>query len=156
MYKVIIDGEEFLVSQEDIQNLDSSPTPSGFHILTDKVSYQATIPKVGKNPKTGTVHINSKRFQFEIKDQYDQLVDSMGLNVVNTVKLKNIIAPMPGLILDIMVSVGDEVNEGDSILILEAMKMENVIKADGSGIVTSISNKIGETVEKGQLIIEIE
>ena len=156
MFKVIIDGEEISVSQEDVQNLDSSSTPDGYHILVKGVSYKASNPKVGRNPKTGTVHIGNKRFQFTIKDQYDQLVDSMGLNVINTAKLKNIIAPMPGLILDIMVAVGDEVNEGDSMLILEAMKMENVIKAEGSGIVTSVSNAVGETVEKGQLIIEIE
>lgn len=156
MYKVIIDGEEISVSQEDLQNLDSSLTPNGYHILVDGASYRASKPKVGRNSKTGTVHIDNKRFQFAIKDQYDQLVDSMGLNIVTTVKLKNIIAPMPGLILDIMVSEGDVVNEGDSILILEAMKMENVIKAEGSGVVISISNTVGETVEKGQLIIEIE
>ena len=50
---------------------------------------------------------------------------------------------------------GDEVHEGNSLLILEAMKMENVIKAEGAGTIGKIHKEIGNSVEKGQLIIEI-
>jgi len=80
----------------------------------------------------------------------------LGLDTIASNKVTDIIAPMPGLILDIMVKAGDEVEEGQSILILEAMKMENVIKAEGAGTVKSINKDVGATVEKGTIIVEME
>jgi len=84
------------------------------------------------------------------------MVDEMGLSVVEDATAGDVLAPMPGLILDIMVSVGDSVTAGDSLLILEAMKMENVIKAEADGVVKSVALAKGDTVEKNQLIIEME
>jgi biotin carboxyl carrier protein len=63
---------------------------------------------------------------------------------------------MPGLILEIHVQTGQEVNEDDPLLILEAMKMENVITSPRDGIIKSITVKKGETVDKNQLLIEFE
>ncbi len=156
MYKVIIDGEEIMVTQKDIDTMDNHATPVGYHVLEKNKAYHVTPPKVGLNPKTGTIHVNNKRFRFDIMDQYDQLVNSMGLDAVIEIKVTDIIAPMPGLILDIMVKVGDEIEAGSSILILEAMKMENVIKAEGNGIVKSINFAVRATVDKGAVIIEME
>ena len=156
MYKVIIDGEEIIVSQNDLDSMDNHSTPVGFHILKDKKAYHVTLPKVGQNPKTGTLHVNNKRFRFDIMDQYDQLVSSMGLDAVAEIRVTDILAPMPGLILDIMVKAGDEIEAGSSILILEAMKMENVIKAEGGGVIKSVNFKVGATVDKGAVIIEME
>ncbi|MCL4147810.1 UNVERIFIED_CONTAM: hypothetical protein GTU68_000861 [Idotea baltica] len=63
---------------------------------------------------------------------------------------------MPGLVLEIMVEVGQFVAVGDALLILEAMKMENVIKAQGEGVIKDIVVKQGAAVEKGQLLIVLE
>ena len=71
-------------------------------------------------------------------------------------KLNNLKAPMPGLIYEMKVKIGDEVKKGDVLLILVAMKMENAIKAAGDGIVKSIKTNTGDSVEKGQLIMEFE
>ncbi len=156
MYKVIIDGEEITVSQNDIDALDSQSTSDGYHVLSESKAYHITPPKVGQNPKTGSIHVNNKRFRFEILDKYDQLVNSMGLDTIAVAKVKDIQAPMPGLILDIMVKSGDTITAGDNVLILEAMKMENVIKSEGDGIVKSVNFEVGATVEKGATIIEME
>lgn len=53
--------------------------------------------------------------------------------------MDNVKAPMPGLVLDILVEAGQSVNKGDNLLILEAMKMENIIKASGNGVVKNIN-----------------
>jgi biotin carboxyl carrier protein len=156
MYKVKIDGEEIMVTQQDLDAMDNHNTPEGYHVLELKKAYHVTTPKIGLNPKTGTIHVNNKRFRFDIMDQYDQLVNSMGLDAIAEVKVTDIIAPMPGLILDIMVKAGDEIEAGRSILILEAMKMENVIKAEGNGIVKSVNFEVGATVNKGAVIIEMD
>ena len=63
---------------------------------------------------------------------------------------------MPGLIIDILVKEGQAIQKGDQLLILEAMKMENVIKAEGEGIVKSILTEKSKAVDKGQVIIEME
>lgn len=156
MYKVIIDGEEIIVNQNDLDSIDNLVTHDGYHVIEDKSAYHITPPKTGQNPKTGTIHVNNKRFRFDIMDQYDQLVSSMGLDAVAELKVTDVVAPMPGLILDIMVKSGDEVEAGTSILILEAMKMENVIKAEGNGVVKSVNFDVGATVDKGAVIIEME
>ena len=70
---------------------------------------------------------------------------------VNAIK-----APMPGLILSIHVEVGQEVQENDSLLILEAMKMENNFNSPRAGKIKSILVEKGQAVDKGQLLIEFE
>jgi biotin carboxyl carrier protein len=63
---------------------------------------------------------------------------------------------MPGLVLNILVSPGQAVQKGDPLIILEAMKMENVIKAAGEGHIKAINVLKGAAVEKGQLLLELE
>ncbi len=64
-------------------------------------------------------------------------------------------APMPGTILDIKVNIGDSVNSGDALCVLEAMKMENEIVAPEAGIVASVNVSRGDSVEAGQVLITL-
>lgn len=64
-------------------------------------------------------------------------------------------APLPGTILEIKVKVGDDVKAGDTLLIMEAMKMENNIKADKGGKITDIKVKPGDSVLEGDVLVEI-
>ena len=146
-----------MVTQEDLDQLDVSfdSKNASHQILQNGVSYKINHLNASNNGKTQQLQINNLNIEATILDQLDQQVESMGLSKMDESKSKNILAPMPGLILDIMCKEGDEVEEGKSLLILEAMKMENVIKAEGSGIIEKIHNAVGDSVEKGQLIIEI-
>jgi biotin carboxyl carrier protein len=69
-------------------------------------------------------------------------------------RVKNIVSPMPGLITDLKVSVGEEVNAGTPLLVLEAMKMENLLQAPAKAVISSIKVKKGDRVEKGQILVE--
>lgn len=80
----------------------------------------------------------------------------MGFEIGATKKINEIKAPMPGLILSVDVKIGQEVKEDDSLLVLEAMKMENVLTSPRDGIIKYISITKGETVNKNQLLIEFE
>lgn len=157
MYKVLIKGQEIIVTQEDIDNLDVSFDKNNniYQVLKDGKSFRLSQIGTGDNGKIQQLQINNLNIEAKILDQLDQQVESMGLSDIDEHKSKNVIAPMPGLILDIMCSEGEEIEEGKSLLILEAMKMENVIKAEGSGTISKIHKSIGNTVDKGQLIIEI-
>jgi len=75
---------------------------------------------------------------------------------VGVAKVSKLTAPMPGKVLDVLVSVGQEVLKGDGLVILEAMKMENVLKADDAGVIKSVNVSIGQAVEKNNILIEFE
>ncbi len=102
------------------------------------------------------IKINHRVFEVKKKGELDELIAALGLDVPKVRKLKELQAPMPGRIVNIAVKVGDELNVGDEILSLEAMKMENVLKAEGVGIVKAILIESGQVVEKGAVLIEFK
>ena len=128
---------------------------NSFHILKNNKAYNATVESVDYKTKTFNMKINGTLFVVKINDKYDRLIDKLGMKVGTTQKIGDVKAPMPGLVLEVAVAVGETVSKGDKMLILEAMKMENVIKAVGDGIVKAIHITKGTAVEKGQLLIEM-
>ncbi|HEX8608798.1 MAG TPA: acetyl-CoA carboxylase biotin carboxyl carrier protein subunit, partial [Pedobacter sp.] len=87
------------------------------------------------------------------KDQFDKLLDKMGLSNLNAAKVSEIKAPMPGMVLKVLVEEGAEVRKGESLFILEAMKMENIIKSIADVTVKTIKIQPGDKVEKGQILM---
>jgi biotin carboxyl carrier protein len=118
--------------------------------------YNISVESFDPNTKSYTLTVNDVPVQLGLKNELDQLIDKLGLKSQKEENVSQILAPMPGLVVDISVSVGDEVNKGDALLVLEAMKMENVLKSKGSGIVKSIQVSQKDKVDKGQLLIEFE
>jgi biotin carboxyl carrier protein len=125
-----------------------------FHILIKNKSYRAEVVKADRNTKSFIIKINGRQYPVELKDKFDLLLEKMGMNNGAGGKINNIKAPMPGLIIDLRVKDGDKVMPGDSLLILEAMKMENLIKATAETMVKSVKVKKGDSVEKNQILIE--
>ena len=91
-----------------------------------------------------------------IADALDLLIEEMGFDTSTVQKVNAIKAPMPGLILEINVSVGQTVQENDNLLILGAMKMENSFQSPRNGVIKSIAVAVGDAVDKGQLLVEFE
>ncbi len=102
------------------------------------------------------VKINHRVFEVRKKGALDDLIAELGLDTPKIKKLKELEAPMPGRIVNVAVAIGDEINVGDEILSLEAMKMENVLKAEGVGIVKTINVQNEDVVEKGAILISFE
>jgi len=100
--------------------------------------------------------LNHRVFEIRKKGELDDLISAMGLDIPKIKKLKELQAPMPGRIVNIAVTVGQELNVDDDILSLEAMKMENVLKAEGVGVVKSINVSTNDVVDKGTVLIEFE
>lgn len=100
--------------------------------------------------------INHRVIEVRKKGALDELISALGMDVPKVRQLKELQAPMPGRIVNIAVEVGQELNVGDEILSLEAMKMENVLKAEGTGTVKTILAKADQVVEKGAVLIEFE
>jgi biotin carboxyl carrier protein len=103
-----------------------------------------------------TIKLNHRVFEIRKDGPLDELIASLGLDKPKVRKLKQLKAPMPGRVVSVAVQIGAEVNPGDALLTLEAMKMENVLKAEGTGIVKNISIAPNDVVDKGALLIEFE
>ncbi len=125
-----------------------------FHILLNDRSYRAEVVETDAERKQVTIKVNGRHYQVVLKDKFDVLLEKMGMNVNAGTKVNHIKAPMPGLIINLKVKEGDRVAAGDTLLILEAMKMENMIKAPGDATVKSVKVRQGEGVEKNQVLIE--
>lgn len=125
-------------------------------ILLDNKSYTAQIEKLDKENKELVLKIDGQRYTLGIKEDIDILLDKMGINLSAMQKAAPLKAPMPGMILKVLVEPGQQVNKGDALLILEAMKMENVLKASGTATIKSIKAEEKTAVEKGAVLIEME
>lgn len=153
-YQVQIADRLIDVDSVEADKLDLVSHHEGrYHLLHKEQSYRVELLGIDRSTKTVTLEVNGTIHTAAIKDQYDQLVEKMGLEIGADHTGGDIMAPMPGLVLQVLVAVGDTVEEGTPLLLLEAMKMENIIKADGHATVESIEITTGQAVEKGQLLI---
>ena len=148
---------DFEIKKEDISQLDFvKESENIFHILKNNQSFRAEIIEANFSKKTFSLKINGNSYELKLEDEFDQLVNQLGLSAVSAQKVADVKAPMPGLVLEVAAEIGQEVKKGDPLLILEAMKMENVLKAVGDGVVKSIEVKKSAAVDKGQVLIEME
>jgi len=158
MYKIKVNAShQFEITKDHIEALDCiKTTATTFHILEENSSINASILNSDFNKKRYTIKVNNNTYEVVINDALDQQIETLGFEVGTSKKVNAIKAPMPGLILEIQVKKGQDVKEDDTLLILEAMKMENVINSPREGIIKSINVKQGETVDKDSLLIEFE
>lgn len=155
-YKFRVNGAlEFDLTDEDVSKIDALQTSENrYHTLLEEKSYHAEIVETNFNTKKYTVKVNGNSYQVTIANELDMQIAAMGFSVGSSKQVNAIKAPMPGLLLDIHVEVDQEVKENDPILILEAMKMENVILSPRDGVIKSITASKGDAVDKGQMLIE--
>ena len=157
-YKLTVNSANvFNATASEIADLDAIETKkSHFHILKDSQRYDAEIIHTDFLNKTYTIKVNGNTYTVAIANALDLLIKDMGFTIGASKQINAIKAPMPGLILEMSVTVGQEVKENDCLLILEAMKMENSFLSPRAGTIKSISANKGDAVEKGQLLIEFE
>lgn len=157
-YKVKVNGEmNFELTRDELSEPDIQKiSTQAFHVLQNSRSFSIELVASDFLKKMYRVKVNSASYEVKISNELDLLIEAMGLNLAASQVINDIKAPMPGLILDVQVEEGQEVKEGDYLLVLEAMKMENTLTAPRDGIVKSVSIKKGQTVDKNQLLIEME
>lgn len=127
-----------------------------FNLIRNNRSVNAKLLNADITGKLLTVEVDGESFDLVIKDELDQMLDKMGFSTVSSKHIKEIKAPMPGLVLEVAVKEGQEVKEGDKILILEAMKMENSITIHTGATIKRIAVSSGQAVDKGQVLVELE
>ncbi|HEY6437437.1 MAG TPA: hypothetical protein VIY47_12675, partial [Ignavibacteriaceae bacterium] len=106
-------GQEFIV--------DSVKTATGFHLLKDGKGYVIDVVRFNKIEKTVRLRINNKYYDYQVRDRFDDLLEKLGMDISMTKKVLEVKAPMPGLVLDIMIAPGEVIKVNQPLMILEAM-----------------------------------
>lgn len=106
--------------------------------------------------KRYTIRINGAFYEVAMEREIDLLIEELGLSTDVAAASHELIAPMPGLIVEILAKPGSKVQKGDGLLVLEAMKMENTLTSPRDGVVKSVHLKVADAVDKGAVLIEFE
>lgn len=152
-YTIDKKGSQLLINDNlitaDVKQLNAS----AWHIINNLQSYNVEVISFNSSEKTAQIKVNNNIYNLTAKDQFDILLDKLGLSNLNAAKVSEIKAPMPGMVLKVFVNEGMEIKKGDNLFILEAMKMENIIKAPADVTVKTVKIKPGDKVEKGQVLM---
>lgn len=151
---IVNDSFQFPLNKNDLNTFDVISDGKNSNVIFNNKSLPVEIVQNDFDKRIYTISINGNRYQVKIQNQLDARIAEMGLSLGNDAAAYEIHAPMPGIILEVIISEGDEVKKGDFLCVLEAMKMENTLSAPRSGIIKSVNISKGETVEKGKLLIE--
>ena len=157
-YHVSVDGNyDFQLKKSDTESIDQTNlSEEKIHLLHNTKSFSLELLESDFFNRKYILNVNGNTYKIKIGTPLDQLIEKMGLSLGNTSVEDEVHAPMPGIILEVNVSEGDEVKKGDFLCVLEAMKMENSLTAPRDGVIKSVNIAKGETVEKGKLLIEFE
>ena len=150
------DKAHLTINKSDLDQLDLIKlSDREYHCVRDAQSYHAVIKKIDLHKKILILALNDKTYTCKISDPLDLTLQNLNLNNRSKKLNKNLISTMPGMILSVLVKEGQEIAKGDPLMILEAMKMENILTASMEGRVENICCKEKEAVDKGQILITI-
>ncbi len=165
MFKAHIQDRTFQIRKEDNEFFIDGHSPEidileykkgKFHILLENKSYTAEVISVDKETKTCEIKVGNSVLTVVLKDKYDDLLTEIGIDAIAGKKVNDIKAPMPGMVLHVMVENGQTIKKGDAIVVLEAMKMENILKSPADGIIRKIHVTMGDKVEKNQIMVNLD
>ena len=138
-------------------NLDfDSENKERFQLTYKDKTYKVVVIDYQAEKNLIVLKINNDKVTMNVSNELDLLLKEMGMDMASSQKINEIKAPMPGLVLDILVEVGQEVHQGDTVLVLEAMKMENNIKTPADAVVKEILCEKGQAIDKNDILIVFE
>lgn len=147
----------FEFNEKELAALDiTKKSDTEFHLIKNYKSITGRVVDSDSSGKKLLVEVEGNTFDIEIKTALDAMLEKMGFNLTGSKRLQDVKAPMPGLVLKTFVTEGQQLKEGDAVLILEAMKMENCILLHTDARIKKILVKNGQVVEKGQVLVELE
>lgn len=150
-YKIVMDGNSVLVNgQPFVVGLDETGEESD-RVLVDGVPYDVSLSPEGDQVIAGGI-----AYDLRVEGLERQQPGARAAAPAVTAGAGAVRAIMPGKIIRVLVSEGDQVEEGDVVCILEAMKMENELNAPQSGTVKALYIQPGQDVESGAVLAEIE
>jgi pyruvate carboxylase subunit B len=145
----IVDGVKYSVSLHAVAG-----TPVRIIGVNDAVHRMVLRERVARGRYR--VWLDGHRYDAEALDSRARAIRDMQASVAKPAGPAPLRAPMPGLIVQLRVQPGDRVSAGDGLVVMEAMKMENELRAPAGGTVRAVHVSVGAAVEKGALLVELE
>ncbi|MCP4883710.1 MAG: acetyl-CoA carboxylase biotin carboxyl carrier protein subunit [Flavobacteriales bacterium] len=149
--------QEFNFNQEEIEQLDIVDQENdNFHVIHENKSMKMKVIERDFLNRIYSISIQANVYEVKMTRPLDDLIKKMGYSVGSSKSIDSIKAPMPGIIIELKVEKGQTVKEGETLLILEAMKMENAIVCPKNTVIKEIYVVVGDTVDKNKLLIDFE
>lgn len=126
---------------------------SEFSLLLDNRSADVYVRRTDNGYE---VHLNGRKYAVGLQDEKERLIGSLIQTKAGSQGKHEVHAPMPGLVVRLFVEVGETVAAGTPLLAIEAMKMENEIRATEGGVVSKIPVNESDSVDKGAVLMVIE
>lgn len=149
----LANAQQVSVNEHDLHDIDVIDSFDGLHLIDRNHSYRIDAISVNLKRKVISFELNGERVVASLQDEVGQLVDSLGLIRDSERSIGELRAPMPGLVLEVLVEPGNKLEAGDPAVVLQAMKMENLIKVPSSHTISEVHVANGESVEKNQKLI---
>jgi pyruvate carboxylase subunit B len=147
---ITIDGQP--VGSAHVEAIDGTP----IHLVRVGRTLHRMACRRGEAPGQYVLWTHGHRFQVEALDERRRAIRDMTGRAVASRGPAALVAPMPGLVVRIDAQVGDVVQAGQPLVVMEAMKMENELRATAAGAVSSIRVTVGQAVERGAVLIELK
>ena len=148
--RVRVDGEEY--GETELAAVPGTPV---HHLLVAGRSF-TLVASAGEKRGLWDLHVDGARHVAEVIDERTRVIRGLTRAQAGPQGPKPVRAPMPGLIVRVEVAAGQRVSPGQGVVIMEAMKMENELRAEGEGVVARVLVAAGQPVEKGAVLIEFE
>ena len=155
-HEVVIDGDTVTVDGATVRAHAESLAGTPITIVTIGGEVHRVIARRGEDRGQYDLSVAGYRIAAEALDERTRTIRRMAGASNRPAGPANLLAPMPGLIVRINVAAGDHVAPGQGLVVMEAMKMENELRATTSGRVRRVAVSAGSAVEKGAVLLELE
>lgn len=147
--------EQILMKDVPVSCSFGQSGPGLFSILYGSRSFQGVFLGLDRSSKSVRLKINGQLMVVRITEPVDRIIEKMGWERTDVQAVNQIVAPMPGLIVKVHVQQGQQIKKGDPLVVLEAMKMENVFKASADAVVNAVKVQQNDVVNKGMVLVEL-
>jgi pyruvate carboxylase subunit B len=153
---VDLNGDQATLGDETVtahlEDIDGTPV----RLVTIGQEVHRVVVRRGSTRGAYTLWVDGHRFEGEALDERTRAIRDITAASSKSTGPAPVNAPMPGMVIRINVAVGDEVQAGQGVIVMEAMKMENELRASAAGVVKAINAEVGKAVEKGAVLVELE
>jgi acetyl/propionyl-CoA carboxylase alpha subunit len=153
---VEVDGESVTIGGHTVLARVDEIEGTPVRLVTIGSEVHRIVVRRGANRGAYTLWVDGFRFEGEALDERTRAIRDITAESSKPAGPAALVAPMPGLIVRVNVAAGDSVQAGQGLVVMEAMKMENELRAPGAGKVKTLLVEPGKAVEKGAVLIDFE
>ncbi len=155
-HEIVISGDSVIVDGQTVRAHAEEVPGTPITLVTIGAEVHRVVARRGASKGKYTLSVGGHRLEVEALDERTRTIRALSGASAAAAGPANLVAPMPGLIVRINVAEGDQVRPGQGLVVMEAMKMENELRATSAGRVKRVAAKPGSAVEKGAVLLELE